>query len=512
MAPTESRADDLVPRDARAGDVMPSAPQSMRSSIVRGAAWKFVSQLTLQASRLVVAIILARLLEPDDFGMAGMVLVFSGLGLILTDVSFGAALVRRPVVRQVDSSTVFWTSAAGGILLSAIGIAASGPVARFYGQPQVQGLFAAVSVTFAFAALGTTQRALLTRSMDFRRLELRNMGSTFAAAIVGIAVAIGGGGAWAIIAQQVTNTAVSTVLLSLVVRWRPSFAFSVQSFRELGRFGANVFGTHILWYANSHVDNLLIGKFIGPAALGIYVLAYNIILFPMSRIARPVREVMFPAFSRVTDDRARVATMWLRVNRLVAAAAAPAAIGLGVLAPQFIEVVLGDRWLPAAPVIQILAWVGLVQSIQQVNGSVLQAMDRTGIMLRFAVVTFILNMIAFVVGLQFGIVGVAAAYALVNAFTQPVYMLMTARVLGLGTRDIIRNLAGVIQAGVLLALTLVGIRLALTTVGLGPGQVLAVAAAAGAGVYAVALAWRAPEAMSEFRSLGNGRRRRGQGA
>ena len=159
---------------------------------------------------------------------------------------------------------------------------------------------------FVVASLGATQTALLTREMAFRALELRPMAGRPVGAAVGIALAAGAG-AWAIIAQQLTIVVVWTILIWRPRRWRPRFTFSMASLRDLGGFSGNVFGQRLVYYVHRNADNLLIGRFLGASALGVYALAYNVMLQPMSRIAGPVQEVLFPAFSRMQDDRERMA-------------------------------------------------------------------------------------------------------------------------------------------------------------------------------------------------------------
>ena len=143
----------------------------MGSLIVRGIGWKFASQVTLQLSRLVVGIVLARLLSPHDYGLAGMVIVFSSLVIVFSDLALGAALVQRASLSERDRSTVFWVAAGAGLLFTVAGVALSGPLADFYGEPEVQPLFAALSLSFLVTSLATAQRALLIREMNFRSLS-----------------------------------------------------------------------------------------------------------------------------------------------------------------------------------------------------------------------------------------------------------------------------------------------------------------------------------------------------
>ena len=478
----------------------------MRGRIASGLAWKVVSQVFRQLSRVAVVVVLARLLTPSDYGLAAMVLVFSSLILIFADLALGAALVQRRELSELDRSTVFWTSVLTGTAFTLLGVAASWPLAAFYGEPEVQPLFAVLSLSFIVTALGTTQSALLNREMRFKNLELRMMAGTLVGGTAGIAVAWAGFGAWAIIVQQLAIALTSTTLLWVASPWRPRLLFSTASFRALASFSGNVFGTRLLFYANRNLDNLLIGRFLGPAALGAYALAYNVMLMPLSRIAQPIVEVLFPAMSRIQEDRPRMAAMWLRANRMIGAVTIPAMVGLMIVAPEFVLVLFGERWEAATPVIQILAWVGLLQSLQRLNSSVLLACDRTGTLFRYSIVVLVASVIAFGAGLNWGIVGIAAGYAISSTLIEPYYAWLTARVLHVPVLTFARAFTGIVQATLGMAAVVLSTDLWLLPDGLGAGARLAILVLVGVASYLALVLWRAPELRAEVRGLRRTRR------
>ncbi len=479
---------------------------AMKDRLVNGLAWKFGAVLSLQVMRVATAFVLARLLTPAEFGIAAMALVASALVYVFADLGLGAALIQHEHLEKGDRSTVFWITAGSGLVFTLLGVAVSPLVANFFGEPEVGLLFAAFSISFFLTSLTSTQAALMTREMDFRSLELRQIASYAAGSVVGISVAVSGFGAWAIIAQQLGVAATSTLLLFVFSPWRPGLRFSSNAVRRLGGFGAKVFGARFLFYLNRNVDNILIGRFIGPAALGVYAVSYNVMLMPFSQIAGPVQEVMLPALARSQAEPARLASMWLRANRIVASVTIPAMLGLMVVAPEFVLVVLGDSWAAAIPIVRVLAWVGLLQSLQRMNGSVLQARNRARSLLVYAVVVVIASVIAFVVGLPFGIFGVAIAYAISSTFVEPYYTWVTARAVGIGLRDVWHSLAGVVEAAVLMTVGVTVLKLILLDQGAATAVRLAVLVAAGIALYIPLCSWRSPEVTEELRLL---RRRRG---
>jgi O-antigen/teichoic acid export membrane protein len=466
---------------------------SFRGRVFRGLAWKGGSSFGRQLLRIGVTVVLARLLSPHDYGVAGMVIVFATLVEIFGDLALGAALVQRPELSDEDRSTVFWVSAGAGLFFTVVGIAAAGPLASFYGTPAVRPLFMVMSLSFLLTAVGSTQASLLMRVMDFRGLELRLTGGAVVGAAVAIVLAWRGTGPWALIGQQVASTAVATVLVWRVSSWRPRFTFSRASLRDLCSFSGRVFGTRLLFYANRNADNMLVGRYLGASALGAYTIAYNIMLLPSNQISAPVQGVLYPAFSRMQDDVPRVARAWLAVNRIVASISLPALAGIVMVAPEFVAVVLGPKWHPAVRVIQILAWVGMLQSLQGLNSAVLQARNRTRELLRYGIVVCTASLTAFIVGLHWGLIGVAVAYAISSTFVEPYYSWLTARALGISVFAFPRALSGVVQA----VLGMVGVmavaRVLLAGTALGPAPRVLVLIAFGALAYVPLALWRVPE-------------------
>jgi O-antigen/teichoic acid export membrane protein len=337
--------------------------------------------------------------------------------------------------------------------------------------------------------------------MQFKLLELRVIVATACGAIAGIAVALDGHGAWAIVIQQLTIAIVSTTLLWRVTPWRPSATFSLQSLRKLGRFTANVFGQNLLYQTGRNLDNLLVGRFLGATPLGLYGLAYNVMLVPFSRLAAPLQQVFFPAFSRMQDDRDRMAAAWIRVTRLVGSMSIPALVGLVLVAPDFVSVVLGDKWSDAVPVIQILAWAGMLQSLQTLNGEILMALDRAHVLFRFTLLWFAATIGAVALGLQWGIEGVAACYTIAVLLVEPLNAHLTARALGIRTRRFFAALGGVVQATAMMALAVLATRQLLLAQDVPASVRLPVAILVGVVVYVPCCLWRAPEVTSDVRRL-----------
>lgn len=473
-------------------------PASLRSRVAGGLRWKLLSQVVAQLSRTVVGIILAHLLLPAEFGLAAMALAFSGLTTIFTDLALGAALVQRPQITERDRSTVFWTTIGCGAGISGIGIALSPLVADFFSRPAVAPLFAATAVSAFLYSLAGTQIALLTRALNFRSLELREIASTLVGGGGAVALAFAGAGAWAIVGQNLIVGGVSAVLVWRLSSWRPRLVYSGESLRTLGSFGIKTFFSRLLSYANLNADNLLIGRYLGSAPLGIYAIAYNVMFLPVTRVAAPVQQVMFPAFSRLQDDHEKLGRTWIRGSQLMAALNVSAFLGLAVVAPDFVPVVLGGRWHAAVPVLQLLSLAGAAQMLQTLNWSVLQAVGHSGRLLRFMVFSTTITVGAFVAGLQWGVVGVAGLFAISRVVGSTVFAWTTCRTIGLPLLRYMRGFSPIVRVSVPMAGAVYLLRIGLVAAGVGTAPRLVLLVAAGIAIYGALVLWQARDLAAEL--------------
>ena len=248
-----------------------------------------------------------------------------------------------------------------------LGIAISPLVADFFGQPSVAPLFAGTSVLFLLWALSSTQNALLMREMNFRGLEIRVIVAGIAGAAAAVSLGVAGAGAWAIVGQGLVQAGASLVLLWTFSPWRPKFMYSRESLRSLGSYSGKTLASQMLGYLVNNVDNLLVGRFLGSVALGLYSVAYNTMFLPVSRISTPLQQVLFSAFAKIQHEPKRLADAWARGNEVITAVNVPAFLGMAVVAPDFVPVVLGQKWTAAVPVLQWLSLAGVGTTLQTLN-------------------------------------------------------------------------------------------------------------------------------------------------
>jgi O-antigen/teichoic acid export membrane protein len=482
----------------------------MRGRVARGLGWVGAAQVVLQITRTIGAIFIARLLAPEEYGLAMLALVFASLVLVFSDLAFGAALVQRKRITDADRNTAFWITIGSGALFTVLGVALAHPVAALYGEPEVAPLLAVLAASFLIGALGSTQQSLLLREMAFKKTETLGVVAAFAGTVAAVGCAAAGAGAWAIIAQQLVTSAISTVLLWRASSWRPRFQYSKASAQDLWSFSSFLVGHRLLYYLHQNADRFIIGRFLGTAALGAYAVAYNVMLQPVAKITGPVQRVLAPAFSRMQDEPERIAAAWARATRLVGMLAIPSLAGVVVVAPDFVPVVLGEKWNPAIPVIQIIAFVGMIQAVQGVNVDILMARDRTSTLFRYTAVFCAAHIAAFLIGVNWGITGVAVAYLVSSLLVEPILTVITARALGVSVLVFLRSLSGIVQATVVMVLIVALERLWLLDAEVPAVLRLVLCALTGAVVFFALCAWRVPEVARDVRQLMSSRRSGGR--
>ena len=377
---------------------------------ISGIGWSVVSQLGTQSMQLIIGVTLARLLTPNDFGLIGMILVFTGFANIFTDLGFGSAIIQKKDVSQEHYSSVFWLNIGTGFVLMMVFIGLSPLIGKFYGESVLVPLTMVTSSNFLIGSFGIVQTSILKKDIDFKKIALINMTALLISGIAGISMAFMGLGVWSLVWQSILLSFIQVIILWFVTAWRPSLSFNKKAVKELIPFSINLLGFTSINYWLRNGDNLLIGKVLGDGALGIYSKAYSIMLLPLRTVSSTISRVMFPAFSSIQEDRQRIARAYLTITRTIALITFPMMIGLWVVSEDFVLLIFGDQWADMIPLLQVFCFVGLVQSIGTLNGNLYLSQGRTDLQFKVGTIIGILGIGAIVIGLNWGIRGVAYAY------------------------------------------------------------------------------------------------------
>lgn len=383
-------------------------------SIARSVRWIGISQAAQVLIQLAGVLVLAHILPPSDFGLLAMATTVTNFANLFRDMGTGAALIQREHLKPELIETVFWFNVLLGLTLGLTTAALASLAALAFDEPRLQSVLFWLAFAFPLASLSVVHQALLERASRFRSLAAVNINAGIVGLVVAVLCARQGAGVYALVAQTLATTVVATILLWQASRWRPKFHAHLHELKSLTEFSGNLFLFNTANYFHRNADTMLIGRFLGTIDLGLYNLAYRLLLFPLQNITFVVTRAAFPAYSRSQQDIDALATHYLTTLQAIALITAPTMALLWVLRVPFVEIILGQHWLRSTGVIAWLAPVGFLQSIIGTSGMVLMATMRTRVLrnLGFIGVPFLAG--SFFLGLPWGIKGVAAAYCLAN--------------------------------------------------------------------------------------------------
>ncbi len=381
---------------------------------------------------------------------------------------------------------MFWANLALGFVAALTLVLIAPFVGDLYKQPSVTALLRILSVAFVISGAAVLQQALLERHLRMRRLAILELVAATAGSVGAVLIAFWGGGVWSLVAMSLITSAVNSALLWIASKWRPSWVFSWPDLQSMLNFSLNLTGFNVVNYFVRNADNLLVGRYLGSEALGYYSMAYRILLLPLTNISSVTERVMFPVYSRIYADLERIRRGYLQTVRGIALITFPLMCGVFALRTPFVLAVFGEEWRPLIVLTAILAPVGLIQSIATSVGSIFMARGRTRLQFMYGLATGVLAVAAFIIGLRWGVYGVAGAYAVfVLAATYPSFAIPFA-LIDLRFRSFLRALWSIALASAVMCLALAVLE-APTMDRIGPALTLLVLVPLGVAIYALVL-------------------------
>lgn len=360
-----------------------------------------------QGLQFAVSVALARLLSPEEFGTIALLALFAGIASAFVDSGFSAALIREQNATHIDESTVFWFNLAIGCAASGVLLVAAPAIASFYGIPILVPLTWVMALNVLMSAVGAIHGTLLTKALDFRSQMNVGIVASVLSGTVAIWMAWRGFGIWALAAQTIVATTCTTVMLWMVNPWRPAWVFSPESAGRLFGFGSYLLAANLLDISYNRLYTILIGKFFGVRELGFYSRADGTKQLPVGVLTGILSRVAFPVFSAAANDPDRLrrgVQMSVRGMMLINF---PMMLGLAALAEVVVVTLLGEKWLPAARILQVLCLAGVFWPLHVINLNVLMAQGHSNLFFRLEVVKKVLGIALLAIGTLFGVMGIA---------------------------------------------------------------------------------------------------------
>lgn len=412
----------------------------LRHAAVSGFKWTALSQSARLGAQLLSLVILARFLPPSDYGLAAMGAVVTGFASLFRDFGTAAAIIQKKTLTSSLLNSLFWLNVAIGLALALL-IGTFAPfIAMGFGESRLTAVLWAMSLIFPVAALATVHQALMEKASNFRLLAIIEAGAALVSLLGAIWAAQAGLGVFSLVLQTLLTVILTTIGLWIGSQWRPDFRWDFYQIQAVMGFSGNLMGFNIFNYFARNADNLLIGRFLGATDLGYYSMAYRVMLWPLQNVSDVVGRALFPVLSSMQEDPDRLAKAYVRATAAIAFVTAPLMFGFFVLREPIVLVILGERWQPMTGVLIWLVPVGLLQSIGTTVGLLYLATGRTDVMLKWGVAAGFFVLIAFAIGLQWGITGVAAAYAVASLLLFWPSLAIPFRLVGLRVNDMLQKL------------------------------------------------------------------------
>lgn len=402
----------------------------LKQKAAKGAVWAMLERIVGQIVGFGVSMILARLLSPSDYGTVALLTIFLSIAGILAESGLGSALIQKKDATDLDFNSVFYLSVFASSVAYFLLFCAAGPIARFYGMPELKLILRISALTIVFYAINSVQNAELRRRLLFDLSFRVSLASQMASAVIGLTLAFCGFGVWALVWQGFTGALAGTIMRWLVIAWRPKLMFSISSLRGLFSFGWKLTVSSLIETAYSNLYGVIIGKLYSRADLAYVNKGQQHPNILMNAIMGTICSVAFPVLSQLQDDKNRLRDAMRKMMRCSSFLVFPLVMGLAVCARPTMLILFGEQWMPAVPYVQLCCFSFSLYPFHLINLQAIQALGRSDIYLKLEILKKVVGIIAILLSYRHGVFCLMAVMAfvggplsvLINAFPSRVLL------------------------------------------------------------------------------------------
>ena len=377
--------------------------ESLKDKTVKGIGWSAIDNISSYAVTFVVGLILARLLTPDDYGLIGIITIFTAICGCFINAGFGTALIRKKDATEADFCTVFVCNLIMSIALYWILFLLAPYIASYFRREELVPLVRVTSLSMIISAFSIVQSTRLTKRIDFKSQTMITISSAIVRSVVGLAMAFSGFGVWSIVGQSLSGSITSTILLCYVNKWIPRLRFSKESFRYLFGFGSKLLISDIITTIWNQVYNVVIGRYYQPATLGQYTRAKMFDGLLSSNLTVVIQRVTFPVLSELQDDKVRLKSGYRRVIRATMLISCWGSLMIAAVAKPMIIVLVVDQWIEASYYLQIILFSTMLFPLHSINLNMLLVLGRSDLFLKLEIYKKTIAVIPIVLGIFIGI-------------------------------------------------------------------------------------------------------------
>lgn len=409
--------------------------------------WRFAERCGAQLVTFIVSIVLARILAPEDYGTIALITVFTTILQVFVDSGLGTALIQKKNADDMDFSSVFYFNFIVCIILYICMFFSAPFISKFYNDNLLTPVIRVISLTIVISGVKGIQQAYVSKYMMFKRFFFSTIGGTIFSAILGIILAYEGCGVWALVAQQLSNTAIDTLILWLTVKWRPKRIFSWKRLKALLSFGWKLLLSSLLDTCYSNLRNLIIGKLYSSADLAFYNQGDKFPKVIVTNVNTSIDSVLLPTMSGAQDNRERVKNMTRRAIKTSTYIMAPFMMGLAFCAEPIVRLVLTDKWLPCVVFLRIFCITYMFWPVHTANLNAINAMGRSDWFLRLEIIKKTMGMIILLSTMWFGVKAMAYSSLLTSVLSQIINSWPNRKLLNYGYLEQVKDFApGIILA------------------------------------------------------------------
>jgi teichuronic acid exporter len=376
---------------------------SIKTKAFSGLLWSFMDNFFTQGTIFFVGIILARLLSPKEFGLIGMTAIFIAVSQSIIDSGFTQALIRKKECTQSDYSTVFYFNLVIGLFLYLLLFFLSGAISRFFNEPQLDIILKVLGLGLIINAITIIQRARLTKQINFKLQTKISAIAGLVSGFLAIALAYKGFGVWSLVIKTLAMFTISSILLWVWGKWKPSFVFSLHSLGEMYSFGSKLLFSGLIETIYRNIYLLVIGKYFSTADLGFYTKADQIKRFPSQNITNVIQRVSYPILSTIQGDIHGLKSAYTRLIKSTMLITFIGMMGLAGISKPLIITLIGEQWLPSVAYLQLLCFVGMFYPLHAINLNILKVKGRSDLVLKLEIIKKMLAFPVIIVGIIYGI-------------------------------------------------------------------------------------------------------------
>jgi len=452
-----------------------------KGKIFSGIFWKFSERISAQLVTFVVSIVLARLLDPSDYGMIALIMVFISIADVFVSSGFGSALIQKKDADNVDFSSVFYFNIVFSMSIYLLLYLIAPYIAKFYSMPMLCPTLRILGIRIIIAAINSVQQAYVSRNMLFKRFFWSTLFATLLSGVVGIILAFLGFGIWALVAQYLTNTVVATIILWFTVRWRPQKAFSIDRMKVMFSYGWKLLCAGLMDTGYNQIRNLVIGKLYSSKDLAYYNYGQQYPNLIVTNVNTSISSVIFPAMAQEQDDKVRVKSMTRRAIKISSYIMWPMMAGLCVVAKPLISLMLTDKWLPCVPYLQIACFTYGFWPIHTANLEAIKAMGRSDLFLKLEIIKKIMGVSILIIVMKHGVMAIALSLILTTVLSSVINALPNQSLLNYRYTEQLKDML----PSMMLALVMGVIIYPIAIIGLGNVVTISLQILAGIVVYVV---------------------------